>query len=307
MPRVRRALKPRRRHARRPAKKSASKRGDTAHIHEVVEFNDVNANQVQGLNFSLFQFPRASELAPNFKWYRASKVEWYIDPNYNVFAEGAVGGIANGSTSVPYLYHRMNRNQDGFNYTIRNLQAMGAKPVKFTKQLKFIYKPNWCSPGLSSYVTSEGNGTAITNLRQQGLTPQYGWLMSTDKRPIDTTGNEVNLVTSDLQGNFSLFAPPSTAGMTAVSTNAPLYNGSDIFIDQFDSQVGTVLGRVTCKVTWEFKEPNFALDEESQSGLKLVNENGSAAVAAISSQFNIATAGETDDSRVFHFGKTVMN
>jgi len=274
--RVRRARPRARRPKRAPRRAPSSRGGDIAHIHEVVEFNDINANTVQGLNFSLFQFPRASQLSPNFKWYRASKVEWMIDPNYNVFSEGAVGGIANGSTSVPYLYHRMNRNQDGFVYTIKNLQAMGAKPVKFTKQLKFIYKPNWCSPGLSSYATQSGTGTPIANLRQQGLTPQYGWLMSDDSLPVDTSGSINNLSTSEVQGFSGAFAPPQTSGMTAVTTNGVLYNGSDIFIDQYDSQIGTVLGRITCKVTWEFKGPNFALNPPTLG----LNENGSAAVSA---------------------------
>ena len=269
---------------RRPTRKPRVSHSDVARIHEVVEFEDVTANTVQGLNFSLFQFPRASELAPNFKWYRAAKVEWLIDPNYNIYAEGAVGGIANGSTTVPYLYHRMNRNQDGFIYTIRNLQAMGAKPIKFTKQLKYSYKPNWCSPGISSYATDSGPGTALVALQQQGLKCEYGWLMSPDSTPVDHTGGSNNKANSVVQGWTANWAPPHTTGMSSIATNYALYNGSDIFIDQYDSQIGTILARVTCKVTWEFKDPNFAQDQAD------LRENGSAPVAAEAVKASVETA-----------------
>jgi len=264
---------------RRAAKRTTpSKKSDVCRIHEVQEFNDVQANKTQGLNFALYQFPRASQLAPNFKWYRAVKVEWMIDPNFNIYGEGSVGGTPNGSTTVPYLYHRMNRNQDAWNYNVRDLQAMGAKPVKFTKQLKYTYKPNWNSPGLLTFAGNAATDTtpaSIQSIQQQGLTPQYGWLMSTDAVPFNFNGNFNNKSVSQVQGWKPNVPPPATIGMVNVATNTVLYNGSDIFIDQYENQINTIIARVTCKVTWEFKDPNFPHSDTTS-----VNENGSAPVGA---------------------------
>lgn len=252
------ALKHGKRHAvaRRPKRKSHARPrkglghlGQMARIQETVEFQDITADRVQGLNFSLFQFRRASTLAVNFRWYKAAKVVWTIDPIFNLFAEGGPG-----SPGMPYIYNRMNRTQDGFNYTIANLQAMGAKPVKFNRQIKYTYKPNWCSPGLLTYQVDQSTSN-LRQIIQQGLQSQYGWLNSPGALPTGTADTDIQQQL--MQGNVKPPPFPNLAGINGTETNSCLYNGNDIFIDQLNPQNGVTIARVTCTVHWEFKDPNF--------------------------------------------------
>lgn len=248
--------------------------GQHARIQETVEFEDIRANVVQGLNFSLFQFARASTLAVNFRWYKAVKVTWTIDPQFNLFAEGGPG-----SPGLPYIYNRMNRTQDAFNYTIRNLQAMGAKPVKFNKQIKYTYKPNWCSPGLSTYTLDRNAGFLVEGGPSQGLQAQYGWLNSPGALTTATSLGQIQAMQP--QGNTPFAIPPVFNNLTAVQTNSCLYNGNDIFIDQLNAQFDVLVARITCTVDWEFKDPNF------QRTLDTDVLNAPAAVIAKSAPKNI--------------------
>jgi len=270
-----RKSKPRRRVAKKLSLHRTIAPANTACITELVEYTDITANTTLGLNFSLFEFTRASIIAANFKFYRATHVEWLIDPLYNVFGEAETTGAT--STSVPYIYHRMNRNQDSVGYTIANLQAMGAKPYKFTKQMRYAYRPNWCSPGMQSFTINtavEPPNQPVTSVVSQGRKVEYGWLATPNRQPSTNTGSRANMQFNPLHGNVPPAVPGTAYYMAGDLPNAVLFNGSDIFIDQLNSNGSTILARITAKVTWEFKEPNFA---EQQSPL---NENGSAPVVA---------------------------
>lgn len=250
--------KPKRAAKRRAPKRSLGMLGQMARIQETVEFEDIAANAVQGLNFSLFQFARASTLAVNFKWYRAAKVVWTIDPQFNLFVEGAL------APGQPYIYNRMNRTQDAFNYTIQNLQAMGAKPVKFNKQIRYTYKPNWCSPGLSTYTLDQSTGNLKEGGPSQGLKAQYGWLNAPGQLTTATGLGQIQAMQP--QGNVPLQPAPIFNNLTNIQTNSCLYNGNDIFIDQLNAQGDVLIARVTCTVHWEFKDPNFQRLIVSETG-----------------------------------------
>jgi len=255
--RAKRSMRRSNRRVGRPSRGLAS--SQMAKIVETVEFQDLKPNEVKGLNFSLVQFARASCVASSFKFYRATKVEWILDPLFNTFQEGTSTGVFN--PAVPYLYTRMNRNQDSFAYSAQNLQAMGAKPRKFTKQIRITYRPNWCSPGLSSYAAGQlayGSGTAkfLLNQQMQGRQVQYGWLAAPGVLPQLFTGDQI--IIGDIEGNVPVPGPTpgETTDMTSDLTNLTLYNGTDLYIDQLNPNT-QFLGRVTCTVHWEFKEPNF--------------------------------------------------
>ena len=217
-----------------------------ATIKETLEFKALDVNNPYNLSFSLNQFKRASILAPNFKWYKAVKVEWTFQPLFNVYQEGVA------IESVPYMYTRMNRTQDSVGITLQTLQAMGAKPVKFTSKKTLTYVPNWCSPGLSTYI-NDGTGNVLIGSASMGLKPEYGYLASTDG-PITNINADLGLLPIDPRLNA-----PINSGMNSVYTNAVSYNGTDIYFDQtFSSVVGTNrCCNVQCTVTWSFKDPNY--------------------------------------------------
>jgi len=254
---VRRARNPRRRAARRPARKGrksggiASDRGQMATIKETVEFTDLNPNLGYNFNFNLSQFRRASALAPNFKWYKAVSVEWIVEALYNTFQDGTTGS----EVTMPYYYQTMNRTQDTTGINLQDIQAMGAKPKKLTGKVITKYTPNWCSPGLSTYANNVPP-TAIARLTQLGLKAQYSYLACPD-----TDLAELN--------NPSYIVPvlptgTGQDGMNAVNTNQVIYNGHTIFVDQsVPTGVLQPVARVVCNVTWHFKDPHYTLAPEN--------------------------------------------
>jgi len=137
-----------RRVARRKAGKRVAKRSGTsqyAKITETYAFTDINPGLNYNFDFNLSQFIRASQLAPNFKWYKAAKVTWTIEPLYNTFQDGTAGT----EVTMPYYYSVMNRTQDNSQLLLTDFQAMGCKPKKMiSKQVK-KNRQNWFSGGLN--------------------------------------------------------------------------------------------------------------------------------------------------------------
>jgi len=216
-----------------------------ATINETCEFKDLEPNTSLALCFDLAKFPRAGQVATNFKWYKATKVTWTMTPLFNLYAD-------NGGDTTPYLYTVMNRTQDSLLVNLADIQAQGAKPQKLIGTKVKSYVPNWCSPGLTTF-TKDLSGGFITGATQQGLRCNYGWLASPDS---------VNLAPSI--GSFiTPIDPrepppvPAAAGMNSVNANQVLYNGHYIFIDQTNVTGVTTVARLTANVTWEFKDPKF--------------------------------------------------
>jgi hypothetical protein len=219
-----------------------------AKIQETVEFTDMLADQVYNFNFNLSQFQRASDLAPNFKWYKAAKVEWRIDALYNTFQESSTG-------TVPYIYKVMNRTQSAQPLNIQDIQAQGAKPVKFVGAHKVSYRPNWCvlGPLQTQPVAGTGSLVAASPIYANGLKAVYDWISSP----------EGNAGQNNTASNPLAFAPikptPGFAGVSQSVVNAPnqtIYNGHAVFIDQLIPVAALPVARVSCTVTWLFKDPN---------------------------------------------------
>jgi len=247
---VRRARKSTRRPRRRAAGKRVarkSKRSSTsqyATIKETIEFADLTPNSSNKLAFNLSQFTRASALAPNFRWYKAAKVEWSLEPLYNTFTDGV------GTDSVPFLYQVMNRTQDSLNINLHDIQGMGAKPIKLTGKKVKSYVPNWCSSGLTTYTVNPST-QAMTGMTAQGLRAQYSYL---------ATPQDYNLA-PDIPQSMVPIDPrnpvPAGSGMNTISVNQVLYNGHYVWIDQYLSGGTDAVCRCTATVTWHFKDPKY--------------------------------------------------
>jgi hypothetical protein len=262
----------RRKVARKPKRKVAPRRkarvprgindaGQMATIKETVAFTDLDPNLGYNFNFNLSQFRRASQLAPNFKWYKPLSVEWTIEPLYNTFQDGTTGT----EVTVPYMYMTMNRTQDQTGIALADIQAMGAKPQKLVGKKTIKYKPNWCSPGLNTYAnqvfnTPTGTATAIIRLTNLGLKAQYSYVACPD-----------TVSATNLQNVPSYIVPTSPPGFgqdgtNAVNANQVIFNGHTIWIDQ-EVPTGTLqpVARVVATVTWHFKDPHctYLIDPES--------------------------------------------
>ena len=261
-PRRRPARRPKRKPARRPRKARLmpviAGKGQRCTVVETIEIADLNANSARHNVFCLLDFARASNIAPNFKFYRAAKVIWTYDPLFNTFQDGN----GNANASKPYMYTCMSRTQFD-QYTsmaqVQQFQASGARPVPLVGQRKISYRPNWCSPGLLQIrTTTPPGGGAITDYSSNGLQAQYGWLATpaAGQPSIYADGRGTN------GGDYPAYIdnpPPTTATVSNsfVYTNTVIYNGHHIFIDQKytgGDPSEQPVARVTCTVLWECKE-----------------------------------------------------
>lgn len=228
--------------------------GQMARIKETVAFTDLNPNLGYNFNFNLSQFQRASALAPSFKFYKATLVEWTIEPLYNTFQDGTTGA----EVTVPYIYMTMNRTQDSTGIGLADIQAMGAKPKKLTGKMVIKYRPNWCSPGLTQYTVNPALvGNPVNNIKSQGLKAQYSHLACPDTNPGLNTG--------------SIFAPaaapnlPVNTGTAEINANQVVYNGHTVWVDQ-EIATGTLqaVARVVCTVHWSFVGPHCTYLEDAK-------------------------------------------
>jgi len=237
---------------------SIAEKGQTCRVIETFEGADLLANTTQLSQFNLLQFARASNIAPNFKWYRAARVIYTYDPLFNTFQDGT--GAAN--ASKPYMYTVMNRTQMSealYMLKVSQFQTTGARPVPLVTQRKISYKPNWCSPGLLQGRIDSPPGQPITiAYSSNGLQAQYGWLATPILQPAVVNADELAYSQEALPVSVTNPQPPANpANNAAVYTNQVIYNGHYTFIDQKytgGDPENQPVARVTVTVVWEFKE-----------------------------------------------------
>lgn len=219
-----------------------------AMITETMQYKDLEVNTAFNLSFNLAQFVRASAIAPNFKWYKAAKVEWTLTPLYNTFNEGT------SVESAPYIYTVMNRTQDNINMSRNEIQSCGGKPSKFINKKTYKFVPNWCSAGLTQYTNDPTSPLGnLVGVGSQGLKPEYGYIAC----PTSVSSPYLQSVYSiPLDGRDPPVIPANSA-MNKVLANGVRYNGLDGIIDQeFTAGVNTVC-RLIATVTWIFKDPMY--------------------------------------------------
>jgi len=243
--------------------------GQMARIKETVSFVDLDPNLGYNFNFNLSQFRRASALAPNFKFYKATRVEWTIEPLYNTFQDGTTGA----EVTVPYMYLTMNRTQDQTGIVLADIQAMGAKPQKLVGKKTISYVPNWCSPGLNTYANSQfmtpsgGVANALVRITNLGLKAQYSLLASPDTVDANNAQNVPSYIVPSI--------PPGTNqdGLNAINANQVVYNGHTVWIDQ-EVPTGTLqpVARVVCTVHWVFVGPHCTYLTDASSYKTVVPE-----------------------------------
>lgn len=236
----------RRRAARKPARKGRKGRKapmggrigglvprvQNAHIVESYFVADILPNTTYNANFTIQDCVRATAIAVNFQYYRAKWVKYEYQPLYNTFQEGAAVAPAK-----PNLYIFMNRNQETRNMSLARLLEAGCRPISLVGNKTIQYKPNWCSPGMLTTVSSP---TGITGIASQGLHVEYGKVQSFVQ----------NQATDSLQGvqTNSTTLPTSVANIA----NVVLYNGHAFYVEQEGSAPGLPVCRLNVTVSWEF-------------------------------------------------------
>jgi len=251
--RMRKPTRPRRRVGRVAKRNGRKKAGlsvsnQHATIVETIEFADIKSDSPYQATFNLAQFYRATTIAKNFQFYRANKVKWEYMPLYNTFQQSNSGAVV----AKPQMYFVMNRDQDPFWAqrapvdALFSMQSCGADPVGFTKNREIIYKPNWCSPGLTA-VTTNGllNPPPVTSVISLGLKKQFGWLPTPN---IDgyNKPNALNDVANPIGDYGYIMAQTANAGV--------LYNGHNHYIEQ-ENEPNVPVAKLICTVEWQFKLP----------------------------------------------------
>jgi len=231
--------------------RKASKKVETCCIRESVESTDIYSNQAYSQTFALDMFYRASQIAPNFKFYRAKSVKWEYQPYYNTFQAQSSGA----SVAAPYLYMTMNRTQDAAWQTTQvpklAIQAMGAKARKLMNTVVQKYVPNWCSPGLTAVGINSSN-LAVNAVWSNGVKIQKGWISCPNTNAYSVADQTQTI------SNPALSYPSGSAGLV---NNIPVvvYNGHSLYIDQ-DNNPPAPICRVVITVEWEFKGPNLIIN-----------------------------------------------
>lgn len=232
----------------RRSRPRAMTKSQTASIRETIEFTELLPNTPYAGSFDLAQFARASTLAANFKFYKAAYVEFAYEPLYNFYREDPTVP----QPTVPYYYSVMNRTQSARSLTLADIQATGAKPIKFTSKITKKYRPNWCSPGLLTGAPISGSPAGLqAGLYINGLKAEYGWLMCPEVVQLNNTGE----LTSPLLPNNPALNGMTVANAIPINTNQVVYNGHDMILEQDTAVTGATVAKVTATVHWLFKEP----------------------------------------------------
>ena len=241
---------PKARRGRKGGKKSGlSPTRQYATIVETLATNDVFSDVPYQAAFTLSSFFRATTIAKNFKFYRAKKVKWEYMPAYNTFQEGN----STGTVSKPQMYLMMNRDQDTKFANLPaadalfSIQSQGADPSPFVKNKEIIYRPNWCSPGLTAVgVTKEiGSKDVVNAVYSLGMKTQYGWL------PTPNVDAWQNPAVSNIPQN-PLVGVIANSEMSPLLNGGVVYNGHCFYIAQ-ENEPNTAVGKCVVTVEWEFK------------------------------------------------------
>jgi len=215
-------------------------------IVETISGQVLAPNTVLNNYFNLTQFRRAHYMSAGFAFYRAKRVTYTYQPLFNTFEAGE----ALGSTTVPYMYKLMNRQDDAnLPNSLYALQACGTRPIKFTSQVKVSYKPNWLLTGPTAVLNS------ITPI-QMGYTPTYVWIAkSSAGQTMFPSGSGTNR-----SGNLVNAAPNNAGTSTPLGTGQGFpdlvnYVGHNTYFTQETAVEGSTIARVIITVEWEFKDP----------------------------------------------------
>lgn len=208
---------------------------NVARITETHEFGVLVANTDINAGFSIANFPRATALAQNFRYFRAKRCVYRMVPYYNTYQSG-------GTAVRPSYRLIMNRTGDNTAWTVAEYDAQGSVPKVFVKEITTKYTPNLVQSVQiqpNSAINVYGGNVADSTFVSVGSRPIFNQWLATESFGIYT----------------NIAATPNIPG-TLTYNNRPnvMYWGHSVLITVPGSGAINV-GVLTCEVEWEFKDP----------------------------------------------------
>nr|WAE42464.1 MAG: capsid protein [Cressdnaviricota sp.] len=231
------------------------KSGTGAHTVETVDFGPItlNSGDPYEMAFQISQFVRATAIQAEFRFYRATKVEWVMEPAYDQYPANVVLAVtgAVSSDSIPYVYIKMDRTGSAPFQTAVDFKDSGLLPRKWDRKITTAYRPNWlgqwqglagsqrvavsgdpAAPGLST--NPEGFGPTAYQVNNAAEKPKWGYLPTVQK-----------------------YQNPDSGAVTETFDNT-IHWGHQVYLYQQNLVTGSnprVYGNLLCRVHWEFKDP----------------------------------------------------
>lgn len=199
--------------------KSLSPRANFASIVETYDAGDVVINQPYEIKEQLSNFSRASTVAKEYQFYRLTRIELEFQVKYNQYRDDATS-----SAATPHFYMMKNRNGSLPNYFDNEyMLAQGCKPIQFTRDRKFGWKPN-------TLITT---GVQDTTIGQP------------------TSGTEVmyDRWISSYYAQNDLNEPP------VLNDQVDFYGLGFLVNQPTGHTVDNVIANLTIRCHWEFKDP----------------------------------------------------
>lgn len=221
-------------------KPTGSNKGNYATLIETYE-SDLSANIGGSVRTTLGDFQRGMEVAHAYKYYRCAKVDVTFIPFANI---NSIGGGGGAGTRIPQLYRVVDRvNNMEIAETEAEMLERGSRPIMFTRKTSIAFKPS-----LLQQIQFDVNQPADGGGRPLGITS----ISALNSTPIFNKW----LPTQQSYGYPQAGAPPQTGDtltQNAVNPYALRYYGLSFFLAQDGAVVGTSLGQIQVRVTWEFK------------------------------------------------------
>lgn len=204
---------------------------------ETVAFNDmgVNSGAPYTFAFNIRSFPRAAALQAQFKYYRAAKVTWTYEANYNSFTPAVSSSVVAAGPSCPQLYWRMDRLGQNAFQSVAEFQDAGAKPIPMSRKKVISYVPS-----TRAYVPQ----------------PDYNASAAGQTKPMRAQwiATDIKVVSDGSSGDMS--------GAGGSTESQAFYYGHQAIIDQVvaGGLPSESLVRCVATVHWQFKDPYILTD-----------------------------------------------
>jgi len=199
---------------------------ETLNVADVILTNNV---EDRNYSFDISLFARATEIAKNFKYFRAKRCVWRYVPRFNTYQSFASGT----APAIPDMTMIMNRTGDLTIWTQAEYNAQGAMPTTFTKQKTVSYKPNLVQSLLQAPINP---GNLPGGYWTLGATPKYDIWLATN-----VFANEIQVP----------YPSPLINGPTA------RYQGHSMIFTGQGYVDGASIAEVYLEVEWEFKDPYY--------------------------------------------------
>lgn len=219
---------------------TGSNKGNYATLIETFE-TDLSANIGGVVRTTLGDFQRGMEVAHAYKYYRCAKVDVTFIPFANI---NSIGGGGGAGTRIPQLYRVIDRvNNMEIATSEAEMLERGSRPIMFTKKNSISFKPSLLQQiQFDVNQPSDGGGVAlgITSLSALNSTPIFNKWLPTQQ----------SYGYAPRPGSYQI---GDTLTQNATNPYALRYYGLTWFLSQDGAPVGTSLGQIQVRVTWEFK------------------------------------------------------